>query len=236
MTELPTPPLGIAVLAPERGVVRPNRAARFVASGLILATVAVAVLVAWQSWWSFRLVEDVLSGRPTVTAGDVAEAEERATLLAWAWLAGLALAWVAFVVWLWRARVNAGRMCDAPHRLRVRWAVVGWLVPVANLWWPQMVVGDVHRASRPTTPARGADLTRLRGSALVAVWWTALLAAQAVDLVAVFFLARDQTVAGFERVFFANAVSAGLAAVAAVAALALMRRVDRWQTGRPAIR
>ncbi|MFC7618004.1 DUF4328 domain-containing protein [Actinokineospora soli] len=68
---------------------------------------------------------------------------------------GLGLSWVAFVVWLWRARVNAGRVCDAPQRLRVRWAVLGWVVPVVNLWWPQMVVGDVHRASRPSTAARG---------------------------------------------------------------------------------
>lgn len=237
MTDLPTPPMGVALVAsPEVEVVRPNRVARFVAAALMLGTVGVAGLVLWQSWRSYHLVREVLSGSPTVTAAQVVAAEERATWLAWAWLAGLGLSWVAFAVWLWRARVNAGRMCDAPHRHRVRWVVLGWWVPVVNLWWPQMVVGDVHRASRPTTPARGADLTRLRGSVLVAVWWAAFLAAHAVDLVAVFLLADEPTAEAFRRVFLANALSAGLAGVAAVAALTVMRRIDRWQTGRPAIR
>ena len=233
MVDLPTPPMGIAV----RGaVVRPNRLARFVASGFVLVTTAIAGLVVWQSWRSYNLVLDVVAGVPTVTAEQVATAEERATWLAWAWLGGLGLSWVAFVAWLWRARINAGRICDAPHRLRIRWTVLAWLVPVGNLWLPQMAVGDVHRASRPSTPARGGELRGLPGSPLVTAWWSTFLAAHTVDLVAVFLLADESTPEAFRRVFYANAVSAGLIGIAAVAVLVLMRRIDRWQDGRPAIR
>ncbi|MFC5285980.1 DUF4328 domain-containing protein [Actinokineospora guangxiensis] len=248
MTDLPTPPMGVpvgvqgavqgavAVLEPERAVVRPNRLARYAASALILATSAVAGLVAWQSWRSYHLVRDVLSRFPTVTAEQVAVAEQRAAWLSWAWLGGLALSWVAFAVWLWRARVNAARVCDAGHRLRIRWAVLAWVVPVANLWWPQMVLADVHRASRPSTPERGARLAEVRGSPLVGLWWAAFLAAHAVDLVALHLIAGEQTERVFRDLFVATAASAGLTAVAAVAALVLMRRIDRWQDGRPAIR
>ncbi|MGX7824200.1 DUF4328 domain-containing protein [Actinokineospora sp. 24-640] len=229
MTDVPTPPMG--VLAPRQEVVAPNRGARFLASVLILATTAVAGLVVWQSWRSYHLVRDVLSALPTVTAGQVEAAEGRAVVLSWAWLAGLALSWVAFAAWLWRARVNAARIGGGRHRLRIRWAVLGWVVPVVNLWWPQMVVADVYRASRP-----GADPTRSRPSALVTVWWSTFLAAHAVDLVSVFLLAEEQTERAFLRIVVANAVSAGLVAVSAVAAVVLMWRIDRWQRGRPAIR
>lgn len=231
MTDVPTPPMG--VVAPRREAVAPNRGARFLASVLILATTAVAGLVVWQSWRSYHLARDVLSALPTVTVAQVEAAEARAAWLSWAWLVGLALSWVAFTAWLWRARVNAARIGAGRHRLRVRWAVLAWVVPVVNLWWPQMVVADVHRASRP---GAGADLSGPRPSALVAVWWGTFLAAHAVDLVSVFLLADEQTERAFLRIVVANAVSAGLVAVSAVAAIALMWRVDRWQRGRPAIR
>ncbi|CRK60137.1 hypothetical protein [Alloactinosynnema sp. L-07] len=232
-----TPAYGIArVLPDERPLIRPARAARFVASLLILITAAVAGLAFWQAWRSYFLVRDALSAIPTVTAEQLDTAERNAEYLSWGWLAGLTLSGIAFIAWLWRARVNSARMCDAPQRLRIRWAVFGWFVPVANLWWPQMVVGDVWRASRPDVPARGADLRDVPPSKTVSVWWGLFLAMNAVDLYAVNFLADESTEKAFEQVLIANAVSGGLAGLAAVFALAIMWRIDRWQTNQVAVR
>ncbi|UVS82261.1 DUF4328 domain-containing protein [Actinokineospora sp. UTMC 2448] len=236
MTDVPTPPMGVVALPTERPTGSPNRGARVVASGSILLTTAVAGLVAWQSWASYRLVRDVYSAAPTVTVEQITAAEQRSVWLSWAWLVGLAVSWLAFAAWLWRARVTAARTCDGAHRHRVRWAVLSWLVPVANLWWPQMVVGDVHRASRPATPARHADLARLKPSLLVTVWWSAFLTAHAVDLVTVFLLADDQTERAFRAIAVATTLSAGLTGAAALAAIVLMGRIDRWQAARPLIR
>ncbi|WP_436492507.1 DUF4328 domain-containing protein [Actinokineospora sp. HUAS TT18] len=231
-----TPAYGIRVLPDERPLIQPARANRFVASALILVTAGIAVLAFWQSWRSYFLARDALSGLPTVTVEQIDTANRNTDYLSWGWLAGLVISGVAFIAWLWRARVNSARMCDAPQRLRIRWSVFGWFVPVANLWWPQMVVGDVWRASRPDVPARGADLRDVPPSVTVSVWWGLFLAMHAVDLYAVNFLADESTERAFFQVMIANAVSGGLAVLAALLALFIMWRIDRWQTNQVAVR
>jgi uncharacterized PurR-regulated membrane protein YhhQ (DUF165 family) len=99
-----------------------------------------------------------------------------------------------------------------------------------------MSVGDVWRASRPDVPGRGADLRDVAPSKVVSLWWGLFLTMHAVVLYAVNFIATDSTVKAFESVVIANAISAGLAGLAAVCALFLMWRIDRWQTGRIAVR
>ncbi|WP_018686384.1 DUF4328 domain-containing protein [Actinokineospora enzanensis] len=233
-----TSPLGIVglPLPPEVPLARPARAARFIASALILLTTAVAGLAAWQSWRTYWLVRDVYSAVPTVTQDQLDTATQRGDWLSYGWLGGVALSGIAFLFWLWRARINSARICDAPQRLRIRWSVLSWFIPLGNLWLPQMVVGDVWRASHPDTPARGGDLRDVRASKLIAVWWVLFLAMHAVDLFAVNLLAKDDTEKTFESVFFANALSAGLAGLCALAALTVMWRIDRWQAGRELIR
>ncbi|WP_197523493.1 DUF4328 domain-containing protein [Actinokineospora pegani] len=236
-TDTETPPHGFATTRLPDGlpVVRPAKAARYTTSLLVMAMVVIAALVAWQSWRSLHLVRDIAAGAP-VTAEQVDTAQSRAELLAWAWLVGLGVTWIAFTWWLWRARGNAERLCAGRHQLARGWVVGAWLVPVANLWWPRMVVADVRRASHPDTPPQGRNLRKVRPGRAVDVWWAALLAANAVDLVAVFVLDEDSTEGTFRALAVANALSAGLAGVAAVAALWLMFRIDRWQTGREAVR
>ncbi|PPK69456.1 DUF4328 domain-containing protein [Actinokineospora auranticolor] len=220
----------------EPELARPARAARFVASAFILLTAAVGALSAWQAWRSYWLVRDFYSAIPTVTNEQLQTATDRSTWLSYGWMAGVALSGVAFIVWLWRARINAARVCDAPHRLRIRWSVLSWFIPIGNLWLPQMVLGDVWRASRPDTPARGGNLRKVRAGKLIGVWWALFLLTHAVDLAAVNLIKDDSSVQTFERVFFANAASGGLAVLSALAILVVMRRVDRWQADRELIR
>ncbi|SER75128.1 DUF4328 domain-containing protein [Actinokineospora terrae] len=233
-----TPAFGIPVvqLPPDLPRAKPARAARFVASALILLSTAVALLTAWQSWRSYWLVRDVYSVVPTVTEEQLRVATERTNILSYAWLAGVALSGIAFLAWLWRARINSARICDAPQRLRIRWAVLAWVIPIGNLWLPQMVLGDVWRASRPDTPARGGDLRKVPPSKLIAIWWALFVLMHAVDLFAVNLLTRDSSVATFESVFFANSISGALAVLTALTILVVMRRVDRWQDDREMIR
>ncbi|WP_051386399.1 DUF4328 domain-containing protein [Actinokineospora inagensis] len=233
-----TPALGIRAiqLPTELPRARPARGARFVTSALVLATTAVAGLAAWQAWRSYWLVRDVFSAVPTVTEDQLRQANDRSTWLSYGWLAGVALSGVAFLMWLWRARVNSARICDAPQRLRIRWAVLSWFIPLGNLWLPQMVLADVWRASRPDTPARGADLRTVPAGKVVGIWWVLFVATHLVDLFAVNLLTRDSSVQTFENVFFADAASAGLAGLSALLVIYIMWRVDRRQDGRDLIR
>lgn len=71
-----------------------------------------------------------------------------------------------FIAWLFRARGNAEVITPGPHRHPAPWLVLGWVVPVADLWVPRRVVLDVWRGSGP--PPRPATL--------VNAWWGCYLA------------------------------------------------------------
>ncbi|MCG8915424.1 DUF4328 domain-containing protein [Actinokineospora sp. PR83] len=210
-------------------IVRPAHTARCTASALIAVTALVACSAAWQAWGSYALVRD-----PAAEAAQLVAANARAVTLAWVWLAGSVASTAAFAAWLWQARANSARICAAPHRLGPGWVVGAWFAPGLNLWLPAVVVSDVWRASNPDVPPRGADLRAVPTGWVVGLWWGASLLALVAEAVGVV-LAGGHTVAAFGAVYAAAAVGAGLTVVAAAAVLYLMRRVDRWQTGREAV-
>ncbi len=79
-------------------------------------------------------------------------------------IAGLS---ILFVVWFYRARINAER-----HGYRQRhargWAFWGWIVPIVNLWFPFQIMGDIWRAGLPAEQ-------RYETAWLPALWWTCWL-------------------------------------------------------------
>jgi Domain of unknown function (DUF4328)/Protein of unknown function (DUF2510) len=77
---------------------------------------------------------------------------------------------VLFAIWGWRSATNARALGRAGARLGPVWAVVGWLIPVAWLVLPYIVIQDLWRSSAPAA-ARGSRWRRLPGSNLVRGWW-----------------------------------------------------------------
>lgn len=69
---------------------------------------------------------------------------------------GLVASFVATSVWLLRLRQVAEWTSPGTyHRRAAYWAVLGWIVPVVNLWFPLQVVGDAARGvgvRRPLLP------------------------------------------------------------------------------------
>lgn len=53
-----------------------------------------------------------------------------------------------FVVWFYRARVNAEGN-GWPQRRSPAWAIAGWIVPVVFLWFPFQIMADIWRAGLP---------------------------------------------------------------------------------------
>jgi hypothetical protein len=81
----------------------------------------------------------------------------------------LAATAIVFLIWFRRARVNAERLAWRQRRAR-SWAFWGWVVPIANLWIPFQIMGDIWRAG--LQPAHRA------GTAwLPALWWATWLLA-----------------------------------------------------------
>ncbi len=87
-------------------------------------------------------------------------------VLAWVCLAATA---AAFLLWSYRGVVNA-EIRLARRRYARDWIFWGWVVPVANLWFPFRITNDLLRASRPGWPAFPRVLLPL-------AWWIIFLGA-----------------------------------------------------------
>jgi hypothetical protein len=81
---------------------------------------------------------------------------------------GFLVAMVMFVVWFYRARVNAEGH-GWPQRWSRGWAIAGWLVPVVNFWFPFQIMADIWRAGLP-------EPSRANRAILPGIWWACLLA------------------------------------------------------------
>ncbi|MFI6865697.1 DUF4328 domain-containing protein [Nocardia sp. NPDC050406] len=156
---------------------------------------------------------------------------------------------VLFIVWMWRARLNAEALCLARHRRSRGWVIGGWFCPVVNAWFPQMIMSDIVRASDPRTPSDARDLRARPASPLVGVWWTAWLATWVLTWVSVrlsapewesettedYYVTTMGPQGGWSLIVVEVLIS-GTLAVAAISLGAIMIRVQGWQEIRSAER
>ncbi len=75
---------------------------------------------------------------------------------------------IVFVMWFRRARINAAAS-GWRQRRAVGWTFWGWLVPLANLFVPFQLMGDIWRASLP-------EDSRRETAWLPGLWWICFLA------------------------------------------------------------
>ncbi|MGW4803610.1 DUF4328 domain-containing protein [Kitasatospora sp. NPDC004272] len=79
---------------------------------------------------------------------------------------------VPFLMWLYRARVNAEVIYPHGHQHARGWAVGGWFVPLVQFWFPWRITNDVWRASGPPGE-HGVPQPTPAG--LVHAWWSTLV-------------------------------------------------------------
>jgi hypothetical protein len=81
---------------------------------------------------------------------------------------GFFVAMVMFVVWFYRARVNADGH-GWPQRRSPSLAIWSWFFPVVNLWFPFQIMADIWRVGLPVQ-------ARASPAILPGIWWTCWLA------------------------------------------------------------
>lgn len=80
---------------------------------------------------------------------------------------GFFVAMVMFLVWFYRARVNAEGH-GWPQRRSPGLAIWAWFAPVVNFYVPFQIMADIWRAGLP-------EQTRTNIAVLPGIWWTSVL-------------------------------------------------------------
>ncbi|MEU5539042.1 DUF4328 domain-containing protein [Streptomyces sp. NPDC020362] len=217
-----TPTSASPVAAEQRRVVT---GAATTATILISLALVREVLVSAANWRLYFVAHDYLAGRATYADLEAADTDGLAKLVSWPSFLVMIAAGVAFIVWLWRARINAELMSGAAaHRRSRGWVVGGWVGPVANLWIPYQVVTDIWRAS---APRRSVPVT------LVKAWWALFAAALVVKPIQW----RMSSKFDSEQDVLSNANVSTLLTVlyvgAGVLVILIVRRITAWQTHAP---
>lgn len=197
------------------------------ASILIVLTAVLNLAGVWAHWHSADVVQDFLQGHGVRADLVAADGLTRTIVLSGA--AVQTLAGIVFLMWLWRARTNSEVLSLATHRHTRGWTIGGWFCPVVNFWFPQRIVTDIWRTSRPEA-AHVADVEQLPGSRLVAAWWVLYILASLADrYFSSFEVGRAMTVGqlrdGVRDLFVADVVIM----VAAVLAVVIINQITTWQ-------
>jgi hypothetical protein len=152
------------------------------ANGLLYGCMGVSWLAVGIGLSELRLLVRATSGR------SVAPLERSAQFISNEWLllgqgVLLAVTAVAFLTWLYQARVNVRALAVRRPSYSSNWAVLGFLVPLVNTFRPYQVVSEVWRASDPETLDPFTWKQR-RVSRLVPLWWGLLASTVGVALLA----------------------------------------------------
>jgi hypothetical protein len=205
--------------------------------------VAPALIMVWllvQDWSNYRMLSDHVSGRLSDDEFWAQYAPGFGSLALTAPMIPVIIATgVTWLVWVYRARTNAG-ILSPQHRFRYSpgFSVGGLVVPFANYWWFRPILEDICIGSSPNRPAD--DTVRL----VRACWGISIGASLVSILVTPFFSFHVLTYTpdgrlvggGAEAVqgLFGVAMYNTLLAVAVAPAVALLvviiRRVSRQQT------
>jgi hypothetical protein len=152
------------------GVVEEERSAGTARTGLVIGVIAYSVSVVASSVQMAALVGDLRDGFSSTSdqpfgaggTGGFGAAMLAGAVSQLASMAALA-AGVLFLVWFHRAATTA-RDLGIPARREPVWAVLGFIIPVINLWFPYQSACDLFP---PETPERS----------LVGRWWALYLGA-----------------------------------------------------------
>jgi hypothetical protein len=136
---------------------------------------------------------------------------------------------IAFICWLYRARVNLYYFGVYDLRWKPGWTIGGWFLPIVNVVIPLLVVNEVDRASEARASAADGRARSSRDVFVMwAITWTGFLVLDRVTSVAtpsvVDLSARD-----LSRYTSLSVLSAVLQIAAAVFAIRLVRRVTANQ-------
>ncbi|MEU6262415.1 DUF4328 domain-containing protein [Saccharopolyspora shandongensis] len=202
---------------------RPVTGVATAAKALIGSVLVCDVLDTASTWHTHFVVRDYLAGN--ATTADLEAADLITTLVAIPALLVSIAAGVVFLIWLWRARINAELLGGrSAHRRSRGWAIGGWFGPVVNLWFPYQVVSDIWRASAPRRQAPGG---------LIIAWWVLFVAVTIIGQILLRSSLEEITEQGLQEAANLATLSTMLNLASGVLIVIIITQITTWQTPAP---
>lgn len=129
---------------------------------------------------------------------------------------------LVFVMWLGRVRDNARVLSGQVPRYAGIWVLVGWVIPIGNLWIPRGIVAEAFRDSAPER----------RLPWVVNVWWGLWLVGLVTGVGVLYRDSTDELIARAYHDVRPLVLSDLVIVGAAIAAAAVVRAVTRVQVER----
>ncbi|MFI0960565.1 DUF4328 domain-containing protein [Streptomyces sp. NPDC021080] len=189
--------------------------------GVLAAYVLVTAATALAAWHKHQ----VLLAPPLPPTPDGSEGLPLLVADMWfgnvlGWWKGTTVATVLLLmIWMTSMRDLAERLWPEGQRRRRAWLFFGWVVPVADLFVPKMIVNDLWAAAEPAARRR-------RGHPLLTVWWLFAVAAGAAGEKALSAMEKADTTAQSGRALEWVVLSDGLFICAAVLSICVVRQLS----------
>lgn len=215
---------------PPSGPVRVLRSPQGIATAAtVLLSVAgvVALLSAWGKFSKWQNMNEVLATPPGTDPGSALAAGDIINNLL-GLLQGVTMlaTIVVFIVWFHRVRCNAEVFRPDGFSQSAGWAIGGWFVPIANLFFPYRTARETWDAS--TQNASDGSFRSVSGAPVVA-WWLALVAGWILDVVSSYKDAKAVGAAAIRDAASLGAVANLTYVVAAVLAVLFVRKLTALQ-------
>ncbi|MER5765558.1 DUF4328 domain-containing protein [Streptomyces sp. NPDC002082] len=133
---------------------------------------------------------------------------------------------VVFILWFHRVRCNAAVFRPDGFSQSAGWAIGGWFVPIANLFFPYRTARETWDASTQNAPDGSF---RSASGAPVVAWWLALVAGWILDVVSSYQYGKAVGTAAVRDASSLGAVADLTMVVAAVLAVLFVRKLTAMQ-------
>lgn len=187
---------------------------------LIVIEAVVSIVTTAKAWSAYNVANGYEQGTGP-TKDDVVSAGLGLLGLGVLLIVAALAAGIVFLVWAWRARVNAESLAGPDsQRLRRGWTFWGWVCPIVNLWFPYQIMVDIYRASSVRKPAT---------TAIVGVWWVAMLLNELGQFAVRVTQSGNDVVQSLHDDATWQTIGAVCEVAAAVLIVLIIRQVSEWQ-------
>ncbi len=193
---------------------------------LLLGHVVVDSVACWSDWLEVKLLQPAM-GEEIADEAWSANAS-RQQLIGMVQFALFLLTAIIFLMWIYRANVNARALGARDMTFKPGWSVGWFFVPILSLYKPFYAVQEIWKASIPGSQAWQSR----RAGGVVGAWWTFWILTFAAGRVSGTLSSQAEQINEFLVASWATLAADGVSIPAALLALLVVRGIHGLQERR----